>query len=145
MIRVRSRVRGLAAFRRRMEARSTALNVKLTVALDEAAQVVQGEAQRLIADPPKSGRIYQKYLPRRVHQASAPGQAPATDTGTLISGIVIDRTDVVRGRIVIAATSPHAKHLEYGTRTMAPRPFLRRALRIMKGRVVAIFREAAQR
>ncbi|MGL5116516.1 MAG: HK97-gp10 family putative phage morphogenesis protein, partial [Beijerinckiaceae bacterium] len=91
------------------------------------------------------GRIYQKYMPRRSHQASAPGEAPATDTGTLIAGIVIDRTDVKRGRIIIAATAPYAKALEYGTRKMAPRPFLRRALRAMRGRVVTIFREAVAR
>jgi len=144
MIRVRSKVRGLGGFRRRMETQGKAVSAKLALALDEAAQAVQGEAQRLIADPPKSGRIYQKYVPRRVHQASAPGQAPATDTGALIASIVIDRTDVPRGRIVIAATSAYAKHLEYGTRKMAPRPFLRRALRTMRRRIVQLFEAAAR-
>lgn len=142
MIRVRSKVRGLAAFARRMSARDAAMQARIAVALDEAAQAVQGEAQRLVADPPKSGRIYQKYRPRRTHQASAPGEAPATDTGTLIAGIVIDRTDVRRGRIIIASTAPYSKALEFGTRHMAPRPFLRRALRVMRGRVVTIFKAA---
>jgi HK97 gp10 family phage protein len=59
-----------------------------------------------------------------------------------VQSIVIDRTDVARGRIVIAATAAHAKHLELGTRTIKPRPFLRRALRTMRGRVIKLIREA---
>lgn len=145
MLRVRAKVLGLGRFEQRMNARGAAMQARLALALDEAAQAVQGEAQRLVADPPKTGRIYRKYMPRRTHQASAKGEAPATDTGTLIAGIVIDRADITRGRIIIASTAPYSRALEFGTRKMAPRPFLRRALRSMKGRVVTIFREAARR
>lgn len=142
MIKITARFPFLQRFRAAAMRRAAAAPTKLAIALDEAAAAVQGEAQRLIADPPKTGRVYQKYNPRRVHQASAKGQAPATDLGTLIQSIVIDRTDVPRGRIVIAATAKHAKFLELGTRKMAPRPFLRRALRTMRRRVIRIVRSA---
>lgn len=138
MIRIGARFRGLFGLRQRARATAVGVGLRLAVALDEAAQAVQGEAQRLIQDPPKTGRIYKKYMPNRMHQASAPGEAPATDLGTLVNSIIIDRTDIKRGRIVIAATAKHAKFLELGTRTMAPRPFLRRALRTMRGRIIAI-------
>ena len=35
----------------------------------------------------KSGETYEKYNPRRTHKASAPGEAPASDTGNLVSQI----------------------------------------------------------
>ena len=142
MIRFGARIAGIDRMRRRAQQAGPELVARLTVALNESAALVQAEAQRLIADPPKTGRIYKKYNPRRTHQASAPGQAPATDLGTLINSIVIDRADLPRGRIVIAATAEHARHLEYGTRKMAPRPFLRRALRNSQGRILALFRAA---
>ena len=34
-----------------------------------------------------TGRIYEKYNPRRTHQASVAGEPPATDTGFLVSQI----------------------------------------------------------
>jgi phage gpG-like protein len=70
------------------------------------------------------GRVYQKYKPRRTHTASAPGQPPATDTGTLVSSIYFE-TDpkgaTVGSRLV------YASYLETGTRRngilhMAARP-----------------------
>lgn len=154
MIRIAVRFLGLERMRRQMERRAAKSRDRLTVALDEAAAAVHGEAQRLIQDPPKTGRVYtttfftdksgrlRRGKKRPAHQASAPGEAPANDYSTLVNSIVIDRTDIARGRIVIAATAKHARPLELGTRTMAPRPFLRRALRTMRGRVIKLVREA---
>ena len=51
------------------------------------AQLIRGEAIKSIQTGPKSGRIYEKYNPRRTHKSSAPGQAPASDTGNLVSQI----------------------------------------------------------
>lgn len=150
MIRIGVRFPSLQRFRARMMRRARGDGARLALALDEAAQAVQGEAQRLIQDPPKTGRVYtttfftdksgrlRRGEKRPAHQASAPGEAPANDYSTFLNSIVIDRTDLPRGRIVIAATAQHARHLELGTRKMKPRPFLRRALRTMRGRIIAI-------
>ena len=35
----------------------------------------------------KSGKVYEKYNPRRSHKASAVGEYPATDTGFLVNNI----------------------------------------------------------
>lgn len=101
---------------------------ELKKALFAAAQRVEREAKESIARGPKSGRLYKR---RGVaHRASAPGEAPATDTGRLINSVssYLDTTNltgfVVAGRGVVA----YARHLEYGTAAMAERPFLAPAL-----------------
>ncbi|MNE40071.1 hypothetical protein D3C80_1340600 [compost metagenome] len=70
---------------------------------------------------PGSGRIYGK------HQASAPGEPPAVDTGRLRNATQADTQvrrdgDDIVGRVV--ANSEYAHALEVGTERMAPRPFL---------------------
>ncbi len=45
------------------------------------AQLIRGEAIKSIQSGAKSGIVYEKYNPRRTHRASAPGEAPASDTG----------------------------------------------------------------
>lgn len=79
----------------------------------------------LVTGPPKTGRIYRRR--GVVHQASAPGEAPASDTGSLVQSrsqeLVPER---LAGRFRISAR--HAMPLEVGTRNMEPRPHARRAL-----------------
>lgn len=69
-------------------------------------------------DEPKSGRIY------GTHQASAPGEAPARDTGDYLSATdksTIDVSgDVVQGAVFTNA--PQARRLELGDEHVAARP-----------------------
>jgi hypothetical protein len=57
------------------------------------------------------------------HQASAPGQAPAAETGALIAsyevGVAMEPTGPVG---IVHSDSPYAAALEYGTRRITPRP-----------------------
>ena len=53
------------------------------------AQLIRGEAVKSIQSGAKSGIVYEKYNPRRTHRASAPGEAPASDTGNLVSKIIV--------------------------------------------------------
>lgn len=81
---------------------------------------------KLITSGPKTGRRYKRR--GVVHQASAPGEAPASDTATLVRNretVLIPERFAARLRL----TAAHALPLELGTRTMAPRPHARRALR----------------
>ena len=145
VITVSAKVTGAADLARRFEQRAQRSGMAQRVALEEAGTIVAAEAQRLIMDGPKSGRVYQKYVPRRIHQASAPGEAPANDLGGLVGGIVQDKSDLANGRIRIASTAKYAKPLEFGTRHMAPRPYLRRALRSSRRQVLRAFRIAYAR
>lgn len=74
---------------------------------------------------PGTGRTYG----RRRHRASAPGQAPAVDTGRLRASIANELGRDGRGLFARIGTNvDYAPHLELGTSKMAARPFLRPAL-----------------
>ena len=65
------------------------------------------------------------------HKASAPGEAPATDTGNLADNITQERQKTA-SRIhtfIVGTRVNYAKWLEFGTRMMAARPFMAPALR----------------
>lgn len=120
-----------------------------------AAHLVHDEAVRLITSGPKTGRLYRR---RGVtHQASAPGEAPASDSGQLAqSGNVQNRPGEAAATVsfsTIYARSLElgsaykisaggfepdaAAQLEFGTQSLAPRPFLRPALANMGPQIVA--------
>jgi hypothetical protein len=86
---------------------------------------VDAEAKRLILETPKTGRLY----PRgdRVHQASAPGEPFASDTGNAINQIQVSFKDENLTGIVRFGAE-YALALEFGTVKMAPRPVARPAL-----------------
>ena len=89
----------------------------------------------------KSGEIYEKYNPRRTHTASAPGQPPASDTGFLVNSIstsVSVRGTSVIGQIV--ASAEYAPHLEFGTSSILPRPFMQPALERNRNNIRRIFK-----
>jgi HK97 gp10 family phage protein len=85
-------------------------------------QLIRGEAIKSIQAGGKSGIVYQKYNPRREHRASAPGQAPASDTGNLVSKITVKQKskDIVN----VESNANYSAYLEYGTSRMQPRPFM---------------------
>ena len=86
------------------------------------AQLIRGEAIKSIQTGAKSGVVYQMYNPRREHRASAPGQAPASDTGNLVSKIVVRQ----KGANVtnVESNANYSSFLEYGTSKMQARPFM---------------------
>lgn len=88
-------------------------------AIAETALELESRVVRAIQRAPATGRIYQKYKPKRTHQASAPGQPPATDTGALAGSVY---SDISPGMATIGSRLAYASYLEYGTRRMAPRP-----------------------
>jgi len=92
---------------------------------------------------PASGRVYEKYLPRRTHQASAPGQAPMTDTGRLANATTFSKLGSARVRVENRVK--YARALEYGNTdgkgNIAPRPAWRPAIKKMR----PIFRKRMER
>lgn len=98
---------------------------RIISALDAAGLIVQNAARRSIVDGPKSGRLYKRG--NVVHRASAPGQPPANHLGRLLSTIVYRVLHLDRA-VEITAGTEYAKHLEFGTLKMEPRPFMNPAL-----------------
>ena len=86
------------------------------------AQLIRGEAIKSIQTGAKSGVVYQMYNPRRQHRASAPGQAPASDTGNLVSKIIVKQKDA--NVTNVESNANYSAYLEYGTSKMEPRPFM---------------------
>ena len=94
-----------------------------------------------VMQQPKSGRIYRRG--RKDHRASAPGQAPAVDTGLLIANVVITPhpTGAMVGVLREARNVPaewrrqnpkkqkprilYATALEFGRKGLAARPAFR--------------------
>jgi len=85
-------------------------------------QLIRGEAVKSIQQGSKSGIVYEKYNPRRSHRASAPGEAPASDTGNLVSKIIVKQKtkDITN----VESNANYSAFLEYGTSKMQPRPFM---------------------
>lgn len=85
---------------------------------------------------PKSGRVYDTRFftdaqgrlrrgePRPPHQASAPGQYPASDTGRLAGsvGFELPQPGSLTGRV--GTSVAYGPMLEFGTSRMAARPWL---------------------
>jgi hypothetical protein len=88
------------------------------------ALIAQGYAQQSVLRGPKTGRVYKRGK-KLTHRASAPGEAPANDLGFLAQSIKIEITQ--QNTVSLRALAPYAIHLEYGSRKMAARPFLRPA------------------
>jgi HK97 gp10 family phage protein len=87
-------------------------------AVNGTAIEVASDIKRAIQRGPKTGRV---YVRRGIeHQASAGGEAPATDTGTLVSSIVYRKTGPIEAEI--ESRLPYASYLEFGTQRMAARP-----------------------
>lgn len=79
---------------------------------------------------------------------SEPGEPPHVRTGSLRRSVRLDEAETVPG-IVIAAGGPgtlvpYAGHLEFGTSTMEPRPFVLPVIDVSIGLIEDSVKEAAQ-
>jgi phage gpG-like protein len=94
--------------------------------LTQRAVAVQNATKRNLSQP-GTGRSYTR---RSVtHQASAPGQPPAVDTGRLRASIVWELGKNSTGLYAEVGTNvAYALGLEVGTARVQPRPFLRPSL-----------------
>lgn len=101
-----------------------------------AAFLLQKAAREKIQKPPKTG--VERPRGRKKHRASAPGEAPATDTGNLARSItVVAAQDGLFPQALVTVTAPYALALEFGTKRsgkrrntiIAERPFMRPSVR----------------
>jgi len=81
---------------------------------------LRGDIVKAYQRGPASGVTYEKYNPRRTHTASAPGEAPATDTGRLASSVDFKRDGPMSA--TVGSQVAYAAMLEFGTSRIAPRP-----------------------
>jgi len=94
----------------------------------EALRIVQTDI--LSSDPKRSGKLYKRGK-KKLHQASAPGEAPAPDTAQLRNMTKVEfLSDVVSGYALgkVVNNLEKAAALELGTDKIAPRPWISRLL-----------------
>jgi len=116
---IKIEIEGLDALRKEFSNMDRQFDIAVSDAIEDTALQVRNRIVKAIQSGPATGRVYEKYNPRRTHQASAPGQPPMTDTGRLVGSIYMDidpMTATVGSRLIYAA------YLEFGTRKMRPRP-----------------------
>lgn len=117
------KIEGLDRLQKAIGVTQEAIQKEILIALDASGRQVVSEAKKSILQGKKTGRVYKRRTV--THQASAPGEAPASDTGRLVNSIA---SYLVRNSkyVVITAGRGLAKYavmLEHGTRKIAPRPF----------------------
>jgi HK97 gp10 family phage protein len=123
---------GKAAFNKRVD-------LELFARMETAASYAEGRVKDKLSEA-GSGKTYK--IGGKFHTASAPGEPPTVLTGDLRGSITHFVGVVGRDIIGIVSTNmEYAPALEFGTRKMAPRPFMRKAVlealpviwRIIKG------------
>lgn len=87
-------------------------------AIEATALGINRDVKDSIQRGDKTGRVYQRG--NITHRASAPGEAPATDTGTLVSSIYYEPQSGLLS--MIGSRLAYAYYLEFGTMRIAPRP-----------------------
>ena len=96
---------------------------------------LEGEIKRTLSQP-GTGRIYGR------HQASAPGDPPAVDTGRLRNSIAHTRPQWNGWEVSaeVGTNVEYAAALEFGTSRILPRPYMRPALEKARPRIEARLR-----
>lgn len=120
------KIEGLDRLDRAMKGVPEAIDKEVKIALFASAKKVEAEAKKSITAGGKTGRIYKRRTV--THQASAAGEAPASDTGRLVNSINSYLNGLTAFVIAGRGIVKYAAMLEYGTRKIAARPFMFPAL-----------------
>lgn len=142
---VNVQIQGLENLARSSKAVRLAIEKEIAAGLFASAKKIEGDAKKSILTGQKSGRIYVRG--NVTHQSSAPGQAPASDTGRLANSI---NGEMVKGALesIVRAGSgvvKYARMLEFGTIRMAARPFFQPAVESNRKWIMDRMKQAVQR
>lgn len=104
----------------------------------EAVQVVRNQTLETLSGS-RSGRTYRVPGTGRTYTASAPGEPPAQATSELRQSVKTSVSSAGR-KIVgkVGSDSKHAAPLEFGTKRMAARPWLRISWEKSLAKIMAI-------
>ncbi len=98
----------------------------------EAATMTHQFAINSIRQGARSGRLYRRWRGAKTHKASAPGEAPKSDTGTLVQNITLEKIGRDGYTVGSRKGAPHGFWLEWGTSMMDARPWLTPAFNAME-------------
>lgn len=119
-------IAGLKETRANLREYAKAAGKTMDDSAEEGAEKLKKYIQENIETGPKTGRIYRRYRPFRIHQASDPGQSPANDLGNLAASFVAQKVKINQYsyRGLVSSTSPYALRLEKGGGNIRPRPYI---------------------
>lgn len=115
---IRVELEGAKALRAALEAAPAKVRDAVGDVVLETAVNIEAEVKLRIHQGPATGRVYKRG--NVLHQASAPGQAPMSDTGTLAGSVYHEREGELSA--IAGSRMAYAAYLEFGTTHMAPRP-----------------------
>jgi HK97 gp10 family phage protein len=125
---------------RRLRAIASPKGVKfLESAMFAGADLIADQAKHLIMAGSAAGQSGGKHQ----HVPSASGQPPNNEFGDLIRGIEVSRTGKLE--YTVSASAAHSAPLEFGTSTMAARPFMRPARDAKRREAQALWAKAVDR
>ena len=123
--------------------KATNINV---VAMTRAAFMVEREVKKSFGTGASRSDVKSRRTKSgKYHRPSAPGFPPNIDAGELKSSIgseVVKGSFFVDGLVGDTFNLKYAPMLELGTSKMAPRPFLRPALKRLRRKIHKVFKDA---
>lgn len=122
---VRVKIKGIDNLTKKLDKLDDYIKEDVADALEAAAMIVEGDAKQSIQRGPKTGLVYTKSF--GTHQASAPGEPPASDTGRLANSVDRD-VDKEKLEAIVGTDLEYGLFLEEGTVNIEARPWLRPAM-----------------
>lgn len=107
---VKVEIKGLKEVNAALKAYGKDLGNSMAIIVDATALEAVTDVRNAIKGPPKTGNEYPRGA--KIHRASAPGEAPADDSGTLVNSTYIE--DRGRNSKAIGSRLPYAYILEFG-------------------------------
>ncbi len=107
--------------------------------MEEAVNKVRNTTLQTLSGP-RTGRIYTIPGTHKKYTASSPGEPPAQRLGELrqsVSTLVVGRGAELTG--AVGTDKDYGMMLEYGTKSIAPRPWLRPSFEKAEAAIKAIF------
>ena len=112
------KIEGMAELQAALRKASAEAQEAVGVAVIGTAMELRGDIVKRIQGGPASGAVYTRGGVS--HQASAPGEAPASDTGRLAGSITFDKTGPMSA--TVGSDLVYAAALEFGSGRIDPRP-----------------------
>lgn len=162
---IKAEVVGMKAFKAHLGELPYDVAKEVRKAINQGALMVKSSAQLSIKRL-SAGRVYVKAAAKKtksgkfgkgsktkIHIASKPGDPPNMDTGNLWRNIRVSTGHNILGRgyfALVRAATPYATRLEYGGRDkrgvyIAPRPFMRPALKRNVGQIQGMIKAAIRK
>lgn len=112
-------VKGLKRLLEKMDKLGITTEKVMQEALVLSGKKVKREARMMINTSSPSGRFYGN------HRASSAGEPPRTDTGNLVRNIDVKEGKGIVRVGIMSQKAIYGAYLEFGTRHIAPRPWLK--------------------